>query len=106
MTRVLTAIVPRVGDPEFIGRKDFVEKEIREEFDPDEVQNEFTAVQGTFFKYTGCAVGVGAVAATAVPFLVGKNELNDYNLLKYGKEKGVAANKDSLNELLYRSVSI
>ena len=109
-------------------------QEIRKEFNASETEKEFRIVQNTFFKYTGSILGIGAIgifigslqwgarfpakvlrvigdafgaiAAVLVPFALGKNEVNDYNLLKHGKEKGSGAQKHSVNELIYRCVSI
>ncbi len=115
-------------------RNTFAQKEIKKEFNANKIEHEFRDVQSTFYKCTGSvlcvgALGIligsikwgsgfaskalrvtgdafGAVAALLVPFALAKNEINDYNLLKHGKEKGSGAQKHSINELIYRCVSI
>lgn len=107
---------------------------IKQKFDHNEISKEFNQVKRTYLKYIGTVGGLslaglafgsakygisfpartlrvigdtfGAIAALAVPFLVGKNEVNEYNRLKHGIAKGTGAQEHSINELLYRSVSI
>lgn len=107
---------------------------IGQKFDHNLVSKKFNKIQKTYFKYVGAASGVslaglalgsakygvgfpakalrtvgdafGAIAALSVPFLLGKNEINEYKRLKHGTAKGTAAEKHSINELLYRCVSI
>lgn len=97
------------------------------------INEEFYSVQKKFFKYAGgtsAAVilgtgalsfkygwdipakvlrivgnGFGAVAATLTPFILGKNEVNDFNILKHGKKSVSGSQLNNLNELFYRSLS-
>lgn len=114
--------------------QEFDSKKTGNQFDHKDISKEFDQAKRTYFKIAGAVGGVslaglalgsarygagfparvlrtvgdafGAVAALFVPFLVGKNEVNEYNRLKHGIAKGTGAEQHSINELLYRSVSI
>lgn len=103
-------------------------------FNPNSIKKEFDEVKQTYHKCTAALLGVsaigllagstkkggdfsakslrvvgdafGSVAAIFTPFILAKNEKNDYEHLKHGKRSGTSSLMNNMNELFYRCVSV
>ncbi|MBI1857990.1 MAG: hypothetical protein HYR97_02605, partial [Candidatus Melainabacteria bacterium] len=108
--------------------------QIKKEFSPSEIQKEFQDIQAKYLRYSGTVFGASAfglllgslrygtdfpaktlrvvgdafasIVAIITPFMITKNETNDYKLFKHGKKTPTSTSADSINELFYRCVSL
>jgi len=123
----------RIGYPIAL-KQNWEAVQIKKEFSPEETQKEFQDIQAKYLKYSGTIFGASAfglllgslrygaefpaktlrvvgdafasIVAIITPFMITKNETNDYKLFKHGKKTPTSTSADSINELFYRCVSL